>query len=273
MREKFPQRILNKYASKWVVLCFDVLLVCVAFILAYLIRFNFSFNFDTTNLKVQIVLVIGASIVSFLLVGSYKGIIRHTGTRDVSNIFFAVTIYMLLIGVIVWLNNILGIYKGFTIPKSIVFIHCLVTAFLLIISRYIFKVFYEVISTDLKSITNVLIYGAGDFGRLTYSALDRGRGVNYDIIGFLDDDVHKVHKKIDQIKIYNPKKIDKEFIDVIPERMMTNIPYIASVLNQNALKSATMRKEIREYAETFSWKSVIENVYLPSLEKVLSKLV
>jgi len=67
--------------------------------------------------------------------------------------------------------------------------------------------------------------------------------------------------------------LDKEFIDVIPERMMTNIPYIASVLNQNALKSATMRKEIREYAETFSWKSVIENVYLPSLEKVLSKLV
>ena len=212
MREKFPQRILNKYASKWVVLCFDVLLVCVAFILAYLIRFNFSFNFDTTNLIAQLVFVIGVSIISFLFVGSYKGIIRHTGTRDVFNVLFAVIIYMLLVGFIVFLNKSLGIYKGFTIPKSIVFIHCLVTAFLLIVSRYIFKVFYEVISTDLKSITNVLIYGAGDSGRITYGALDAERGVNYDILGFLDDDVHKINKKIDQIKIYNPKKIDKEFI-------------------------------------------------------------
>jgi FlaA1/EpsC-like NDP-sugar epimerase len=212
MIQKFLLKTLNIYASKWVVLCFDVLLVCIAFVLAYLIRFNISFNFDTTNLKEQLVLVIIASIISFLLVGSYKGIIRHTGTRDTFNVLFAVTINMLLIIFIVSLNQFFEIYKGFTIPKAIVLIHYLLTVFLLIISRYIFKAFYEVISTELKSITKVLIYGAGDSGMITYGALDRERGANYDILGFIDDDVHKINKKIDRIKIYNPNRIDKEFI-------------------------------------------------------------
>jgi FlaA1/EpsC-like NDP-sugar epimerase len=212
MIQKFLLKTLNKYASKWVVLCIDVLLVCIAFVLAYLIRFNISFNFDTTNLKAQLLVVIVASIISFLLVGSYKGIIRHTGTRDTFNVLFAVTINMLLISFIVSLNQFFEIYKGFTIPKAIVLIHYLLTVFLLIISRYIFKAFYEVISTELKSITKVLIYGAGDSGMITYGALDRERGANYDILGFIDDDVHKINKKIDRIKIYNPNRIDKEFI-------------------------------------------------------------
>jgi FlaA1/EpsC-like NDP-sugar epimerase len=212
MIRKFLLKNLNKYASKWVVLCIDVLLVCVAFILTYLIRFNISFNFDTTNLKEQLVVVMVASILSFLLVGSYKGIIRHTGTRDTFNVFFGVTLYMLFIGFIVLINKYFEIYKGFTIPKSIVLIHYLVAVFLLIISRYIFKAFYEVISTELNKVTTVLIYGAGDSGMITYGALNRERGANYDILGFLDDDVNKINKKIDRIKIYNPIKIDKEFI-------------------------------------------------------------
>jgi FlaA1/EpsC-like NDP-sugar epimerase len=212
MIRKFLLKNLNKYASKWVVLCIDVLLVCVAFILTYLIRFNISFNFDTTNLKEQLAVVMVASIISFLLVGSYKGIIRHTGTRDTFNVFFGVTLYMLFIGFIVLINKYFEIYKGFTIPKSIVLIHYLVAVFLLIISRYIFKAFYEVISTELNKVTTVLIYGAGDSGMITYGALNRERGANYDILGFLDDDVNKINKKIDRIKIYNPIKIDKEFI-------------------------------------------------------------
>jgi FlaA1/EpsC-like NDP-sugar epimerase len=212
MIRKFLLKNLNKYASKWVVLCIDVLLVCVAFILTYLIRFNISFNFDTTNLKEQLVVVMVASILSFLLVGSYKGIIRHTGTRDTFNVFFGVTLYMLFIGFIVLINKYFEIYKGFTIPKSIVLIHYLVAVFLLIISRYIFKAFYEVISTELNKVTTVLIYGAGDSGMITYGALNRERGANYGILGFLDDDVNKINKKIDRIKIYNPIKIDKEFI-------------------------------------------------------------
>ena len=213
MIRNFFLKALNKYASKWMVLCIDILLICFSFIIAYAIRFNISLNFDVSNLKEQLPVVIITSLVSFLFVGSYKGIIRHTGTKDAFNIFFGVTIFSVSIGFLVIVNQFFEIYKGFTIPKSIVLIHYLVAVFILILSRFAFKAFYEVISTELKTITNVLIYGAGDSGIITYGALNRERGNNYDILGFIDDDDNKVNKKIDRIKIYNASKIDKEFIE------------------------------------------------------------
>jgi FlaA1/EpsC-like NDP-sugar epimerase len=147
------------------------------------------------------------------LVGSYKGIIRHTGTKDVFNVFLGVTIFSLCISFIVIVNQLFSIFEEFTIPKSIILIHYLLTVVVLIVSRYVFKAFYEILSTELNAITNVLIYGAGDSGMITYGALNTERKRNYDILGFVDTDANKINKKIDRIKIYSPEKINKEFID------------------------------------------------------------
>ena len=213
MIRNFFLKALNKYASKWVVFVFDILLICFSFILAYSIRFDVSFNFDTSTLISQLVLVVVIAAISFLIIGSYKGIIRHTGTRDVFNVFVGVTIFSITIGFIVVANQLFRIDTDFTIPKSIILIHYLVSVFVLIISRYVFKAFYEIISTELNTITNALIYGAGDSGIITYGALNREREGNYQIFGFIDDDKNKVNKKIDRIKIYDFSKINKEFIE------------------------------------------------------------
>lgn len=213
MIRTFFLRALDKYASKWIVLFVDVILVCISFFVAYAIRFNISLDFNTSNLKEQLPVVIIVSLISFLIVGSYKGVIRHTGTKDAFNVFFGVTIFSVFIGFLAVVNHFLVFHRAFTIPKAIVLIHYLVSVFTLIISRYVFKAFYEVISTELKTITNVLIYGAGDSGMITYGALNRDRGNNYDILGFIDDDVNKINKKIDRIKIHSSSKIDKNFIE------------------------------------------------------------
>ena len=77
----------QRYASKWLVLFIDLLTVGFSFVLSYLIRFNLTFNFDVQNLLVQLPLVILTALVSFVIVGSYNGVVRHTGVRDVYNIF------------------------------------------------------------------------------------------------------------------------------------------------------------------------------------------
>ena len=206
-------KALNKYASKWLVLCIDIFLVCFSFVLAYAIRFNLSFDFNTDSLIYQIPLLIIISLGSFLALGSYKGIIRHTGTKDAFIIFLGVTIVSLFMGFIVILNQLFKISPSFTIPKSIILIHYLVTVFLLIISRYFFKAFYDIISTQLNEVTNVLIFGAGDSGIITYGALNKDKKSNFDIFGFIDDDPNKINKKIDRIKIYAFSKIDAAFIE------------------------------------------------------------
>ena len=59
------------------------------------------------------------------------------------------------------------------------------------------------------------------------------------------------------------------FIDVIPESQINNIPYVQRVLKENAAKSVPMREKIKEYGASFSWKNVVENSYVPTIEKVV----
>lgn len=212
MVRKLFLKTLNKYASKWLVLCFDVLLVCISFVLAYSIRFNISFNFNMESFIWQLPLVFVVALLSFLAVGSYKGIIRHTGTRDAFNVFLGVTIFTASMIFIILVNQLFKIYPEFTIPKSILLIHYLLCVFTLIFSRYVFKAFYEVVSTEIGVIKNVLIFGAGEAGIITYGALNRDRNNNYAVLGFIDDDPNKINKKIDRIRIYDSKNIDKKFI-------------------------------------------------------------
>lgn len=212
MLQKFLLKHLDKYASKWLVLAIDVCLVLISFAIAYVIRFNLSFNFDKEALFNQIPIVFVASLFSFLLVGSYKGVIRHTGVRDAFNVFIATLIIGAILMMSVFVNWTFNVFKPYTIPVSIVAIHYLLNTVVLITSRFIFKMFYEVISTELETHNNVLIYGAGESGIITYTAITRERNNPYNVIGFIDDDKRKVNKNIDRKKIYDFSKITEKFI-------------------------------------------------------------
>ena len=212
MLKKILLKAFEKYASRWIVLIIDIFLVCISFILAYTVRFNASLNFELEKLYYQIPFIILIALVSFLAVGSYRGIVRHTGTRDAFNVFVGVSLLSFTVITLVLINNTFDIVPNFTIPISIVIIHYLITVLTLILSRYVFKAFFEIISTELETITNVLIYGAGDSGLITYGALKRDTKNKYEVNGFIDDDEKKAGKKIDRILIYNGKSITNNFI-------------------------------------------------------------
>lgn len=66
--------------------------------------------------------------------------------------------------------------------------------------------------------------------------------------------------------------LDKEFIDMIPENKINDIAYIESVIIKNREYSISHRGEILEYSKNFEWSNIIENCYLPNIEKLISKL-
>ncbi|MGB1219807.1 MAG: polysaccharide biosynthesis protein [Flavobacteriales bacterium] len=202
---------LNNYASKWLVLLVDAVLVALAFVIAYLVRFNLSLNFRLSDLYTQLPVVVFVALLSCLIVGSYKGIIRHTGTKDAYNVFLSTTLMLGITAVLVVLDRLFGVYESFSIPISIVLIHYFLNTIILIASRFLFKTTYEVLSTRLKSLSNVLIYGAGDSGILTATALSKDR--KYTIVGFVDNDANKIGKRIDGFKIFDASDIKDEFIE------------------------------------------------------------
>jgi FlaA1/EpsC-like NDP-sugar epimerase len=213
MIRKFILKKLNTYASKWVVLSIDLFLVGISFVFSYFIMFSASFDFDYKHLIIQIPVILIISLSSFLIIGSYKGIIRHTGIRDVFNVFVAVSIVAVSTMFIVFINSFFQSLNAFTIPISIIIIHYFVNIFILTLSRFIFKSFFQIVTTELGVVTNVLIYGAGDSGIITSGALNKDTQRNYEIIGFIENDINKINKKIDGIKIYGIEKITSEFIE------------------------------------------------------------
>jgi FlaA1/EpsC-like NDP-sugar epimerase len=64
--------------------------------MAYFIRFNLTLDFNIDMLLVQFPLLIVTSAISFLYTGSYKGVVRHTGFKDLTTIFNAVLLLALL---------------------------------------------------------------------------------------------------------------------------------------------------------------------------------
>lgn len=201
------------YASKWTVLAIDLCIVAISFVLAYCIRFNLSFNFDVQNLWIQLPIVVVLFALSFVITGSYKGVVRHTGIKDVYAIFNAVCLASIGAIGVVMVNRYLGFVDGFTIPLSIIIINSLLTFMSLSASRYVFKFAYQnLINKDQGPTKNLIIYGAGESGIITYNALTNHSQMSVRVVGFVDDNQQKIGKQINGVKVYDKGVLSYEFV-------------------------------------------------------------
>jgi FlaA1/EpsC-like NDP-sugar epimerase len=206
------RRLSDQYASKWLVLLFDLCVVAFTFFLAYIIRFNFVFDIDFTLFTKQIPFVLVAALISFLIVNSHKGVVRFTGAKDIINIIIGTNILATILIVTTFLSREFQFDIIFDIPGSIIYIHLLLNIFFLVGSKFIVKSIYRSIVTDFEEQKIVLIYGAGTSGMITYDAITNDPKSNIKVIGFIDDNEGKIGKKINLLNVYEPEKITKEFI-------------------------------------------------------------
>ncbi|MBQ0786563.1 MAG: polysaccharide biosynthesis protein, partial [Oceanihabitans sp.] len=86
------RKLTERYASKWLVLLFDSCIVLFTFFIAYIIRYNFVIEFNFYTFLKQLPFVFAATIISFLIVSSHKGVVRFTGVKDVVNVVIGLNI-------------------------------------------------------------------------------------------------------------------------------------------------------------------------------------
>ncbi|RKN76957.1 polysaccharide biosynthesis protein [Ulvibacterium marinum] len=214
MIQNYLSSTVERYASKWLVLGIDIAIVAISFVLSYLIRFNLTFDFDVDQLFLQLPWVSLIALFSFLTVGSYKGVVRHTGVRDVYNIFNAICLASILSIFLVLANRQLQFAENFTIPLSIIIINSLISFIALVSSRYIFKTMYQnlISQSSFNSTKNILIYGAGESGILTHGAITNHSKSNVKVIGYVDRDKKKIGKLINGVHVYSPQSLTEDFI-------------------------------------------------------------
>ncbi len=212
MLKGFLQKISNRYASKWLVLLFDASVVLVTFFFAYLIRFNFKLSFDFEVFIKQLPIVFITALISFLLVGSHKGVVRFTGFKDVVNIIIGANILATILISITYITRKLNSDSFFNLPGSIIYIHLLLNFLFLVGLKFTIKSLYRKIVTEGQIKTHVLIFGAGNSGMITYDAISGDAKSNLEVVGFIDDNQSKVGKKINLLKVHSLKDINEKFI-------------------------------------------------------------
>ena len=202
----------QKYASKWLVLGIDLSIVLVSFFIAYVIRFNFTLHFDIAQFLVQLPILFVIAACSFLIVGSFKSVIRHTGFTDVINLFKSVSLMVFMTAFLVVFNRITNLIPGFTIPLSILVIHSLISFISLSASRLLFKVLYRYAKCRLMASKKVMIYGAGDSGLVTYNALVNNVKTLFEVCAFIDDSIKKSGKLINGVPIVSYNTVTPNYV-------------------------------------------------------------
>ncbi|MCK0158908.1 polysaccharide biosynthesis protein [Cellulophaga sp. F20128] len=202
-----------RYASKWLVLCIDVAIMILAFILSYLVRYNLTLDFDVAQLPFQLPIVALVATVAFLMTGSYKGVVRHTGVKDIYNIFNAICLSSILMILLVLANKKLAIFGWTTIPLQIIIVHSLIGFLALSASRYIFKSIYQsIVNKSMMDHKRVLIYGAGESGIITHSAITNHSKSNIKVVGYIDNNSKKAGKSINGVRVYDKRDLTENFI-------------------------------------------------------------
>ncbi len=211
----FIRKYSNRFLSRWLVLVIDLGIVMFSFTLATLLRTNFRYQeIDLYNFQFHFLFLFLIRIGAFLYFQSFTGIIRHTSIEDAVLILKAVFTGTFIAALFsIALRYYSGLDMLLYVPLSILAIDFFICLFLMVTLRFLVKSFYESFINEFKPAVGVLIYGAGYSGLLTKNVIQNDRGINYQVLGFIDDNESKINKTIEGIRVYSLVEALDKFVD------------------------------------------------------------
>jgi len=200
----------------------DVLLITVSYTLSYYLRYEFDLTdntWDIYSFTLPVVLVIQLTTMS--LHGIYRNIWRYVGIPNLLKILKSITISFILIFIYFAL-----IVDSTDYSRTLLLINMLLTTLLLSGSRLFYRLTMEFFTeqSDKKLLKNALIIGSGDAGNEILRSIMNNAKLNYNVVGFIDDDPRNKDLSIlgipilgsqdDLLRIVTKKDIDEVIISI-----------------------------------------------------------
>lgn len=192
---------------RWGIWVIDLALCLIALAVAYLLRFNFQVPQSELDLLWPVLpLFVLVRLVSFIIAGIQRVMVRHTNTEDARRIFLTV-----LGGSVAFV--VLGALRYFLVdgtyflPLSVIAIDFMGTAMLMISARILFKLLHLRSRGAGKDEIKVVIHGAGEAGLITKRTLERASNAKYNVVAFVDDDAQKAGKRLEGASVYPTSKL------------------------------------------------------------------
>jgi FlaA1/EpsC-like NDP-sugar epimerase len=191
MKEILVKAFNGRIISPWWILAIDTVLVANAFIVAYVLRLNFSlpaytvweFLYGSAFATIVYVIV-------FFIFGVHKGVIRHTNFSELRVLLFSCLIaFSILLGFDIVLK-FFDWREQSVVPRLVLVLHFMLVAILCFGFRLVVRETYTYL-TQRKGTINAVIYGAGDLGLITLEAIKNDKDNQYQVVGFVDDEPSK----------------------------------------------------------------------------------
>ncbi len=194
----------------------DTLLVMSAWYTAHLLRFNFDIPpnhmRNILSLFPELILIKICTFYSFDL---YRGMWRYASIDDLFRVIAASGMASLI-----FFFYILSFQGLHGIARSAFVIDLLLTVILIAGCRFSVRLFFQIAKEDEPVCTaainlfrngpqkrngkNLLIIGAGDYGEKIYREIRDNARLQYNVVGFVDDDPNKIGKKIHGKPVLGP---------------------------------------------------------------------
>ncbi len=231
----------------------DLVMAVAAYVIAFLLRFNFYLTQTYIDTLLETTLpVVAAQMVSFAIFGLYRRIWRYAGIRDMFAIVRAATFGIAFSAIVLFLINRLE-----NVPRSVFLIEWFVLLILLGSGRIFYRALREGLFLPMQSGTPTLIVGAGAGATLLLRWIQSNPRGSIQVVGLVDDDPAKQGIKLLGHRVVGDiNQLAKLIDDMGIEQVLIAIP---------SATGRTVRRILEQCEQTEAQVHTI-----PSLEELLT---
>ena len=240
MRDRISSSVL---ARRLVQAGIDVCLIALAWLLAFLLRFDPTIpERYATLLAESVAFVVVGKLFVFSAFGLYHKLWRFLDTKDFVGTVRAVVAATLVLVVIFFL---IPQHVAIHPPRGVIALDCLLTLTLIVGMRFLVR---SVVERPFRGAISragareVLIVGAGNGGQLVAAELDRNPQIGERAIGFVDDDPRKQGIRIAGLKVEGTtEELPRVLDEAEPDEVIIAIPSAPGELRQKVVTACRER--------------------------------
>lgn len=219
----------SRSAKRFVVVGLDVCLALVATWLAFTLRLDALHR--PTGAQWWVYGVTASLFVPiFIRFGLYRAIFRYTGQAALMATAKAVGVYcVLLTTVLLW-------QKWLGVPRTLGVLQPMIFLLLVGSSRAVARFWLAGLGgADAASKSRFLIFGAGTAGAQTAAAM--GISGQFELVGFVDDDVAKVGRSVNGAPVFSPDRVERLIAESGVTDILLALPSASRTRRKNIIES------------------------------------
>ena len=250
----------------------DIAAAIIAWMLAYLLRFNFDLPVKFgAEMQQTLLWIVTLQIAIFWKFGLYRGIWHYASLNDLRRIVLAVLLAASIIPFVLWMLR-----SNLVVPRSVLVLNPLLLILFMGGSRILYRMWKETRFHGRMKLSSepVLVLGAGDAAVIL--SKDLAKNPAWQLVGFLDDDADKKNCILNGVKVLGPLDELSHWVNHFAiERVIVAMPSSSHQQRQRAVQLCNAAKvqalTVPSFDDLMSGKVAVSQLRAIELDDLLGR--